>query len=369
MCPGPPRLRRRRRNGCAGCAGCCRCRGRTPRPRSRGRARSDDRPGGPRPRSHLNLLVAGGRARAAAAGAAAPAIRSQAWPRAAGRRPLRRRLSGRSRRRTARWRRTVPGSRRQSSSSALAPIRASHRGGATGTASTTRAAPCARAIWQAARAVDPVAIPSSTTTAMRPASGCRGRPPRKRRARRSSSARSRASTAASSSLETPVRRTTSRLMTRTPSSPMAPMPSSGWNGTPSLRTTMTSSGAPRARATSKATGTPPRGRPRTTTCLSRRSCSLAARRRPASARSAKTMATSAQDPPFPAVPASPGTIVTFGNCRARAQGAQAAFLSCPRPGHRTPARSPIARVGMTFAMPDPAVCLCARRDGRSILEL
>ena len=49
------------------------------------------------------------------------------------------------------------------------PVR--HSGGATGTASTTRAAPCARATWQAARAVDPVAMPSSTTTTTRPASG------------------------------------------------------------------------------------------------------------------------------------------------------------------------------------------------------
>ena len=36
----------------------------------------------------------------------------------------------------------------------------------------------ARAIWHAARAVDPVAMPSSTTTATRPASGRRARPAR-----------------------------------------------------------------------------------------------------------------------------------------------------------------------------------------------
>jgi hypothetical protein len=53
----------------------------------------------------------------------------------------------------------------QTSSSASPFARSSHPGGATGTASTTCAAPCAQAIWQAARAVDPVAIPSSTTTA------------------------------------------------------------------------------------------------------------------------------------------------------------------------------------------------------------
>ena len=40
---------------------------------------------------------------------------------------------------------------------------------------------------------------------------------------------------------------------------MAPKPSSGWKGRPSLRTTMTSSGAPSALATWAATGTPPSG--------------------------------------------------------------------------------------------------------------
>ncbi|MGP0026093.1 MAG: hypothetical protein ACLPKE_22465 [Streptosporangiaceae bacterium] len=46
----------------------------------------------------------------------------------------------------------------QASPPASAPVRARHPGGATGTASTTRAAPCARTIWQAARAMDPVAM-------------------------------------------------------------------------------------------------------------------------------------------------------------------------------------------------------------------
>ena len=39
---------------------------------------------------------------------------------------------------------------------------------ATGTAITTRPAPWARATWQAARALAPVAMPSSTTTTVRP---------------------------------------------------------------------------------------------------------------------------------------------------------------------------------------------------------
>ena len=47
---------------------------------------------------------------------------------------------------------------------------------AGGTASTPRAAPRARATWQATRAVEPVAMPSSTTTAVRPSSEMGGRP-------------------------------------------------------------------------------------------------------------------------------------------------------------------------------------------------
>ena len=194
-------------------------------------------------------------------------------------------------------------------SSASRPIRAIQPGGATGTASTTRRAPWARATWQAARAVEPVAMPSSTITAVRPASAVRGRSPRNRWARRSSSARSRASTAASSDSEVPAMRSISSLMIRIPSSPMAPMPSSGWNGTPSLRTTITSKGASSDRATSNATGTPPRGRPSTTTCSSRRCWRRSARRRPASKRSAKNITASSPVDVPPNVLRTPGPMV------------------------------------------------------------
>ncbi len=47
-----------------------------------------------------------------------------------------------------------------------------------GAATTTRAAPDSRATRAAARAVAPVAKPSSTMIATRPASGSPGRPPR-----------------------------------------------------------------------------------------------------------------------------------------------------------------------------------------------
>src|SRR5947209_7722424 len=87
---------------------------------------------------------------------------------------------------------------------------------------------------------------------------------------------------------------TDRLSTWTPPPAMAPMASSGWAGTPSLRTTRTSSGAPRATATSAATGTPPRGNASTSRCGSPARCSRApARTRPASARSRNAM-----PPPF-----------------------------------------------------------------------
>ena len=198
-------------------------------------------------------------------------------------------------------------------------------GGATGTAKITRAAPRSRATRTAARAVPPVARPSSTITTVRPWSGIAGRPPRRRVARSSTSARSRASTCASCASLTPAWRRTSAFRTRTPSSPTAPIPSSGWNGTPSFRTTRMSSGALSAFATSYATGTPPRGRPRTRGEVARRPESRSASRRPASRRSRKGIG----PPSWPARNghrawhADPKT-VTFGPVRGRR-----ACLLCP----------------------------------------
>jgi len=53
------------------------------------------------------------------------------------------------------------------------------------------------------------------------------------------------------------------LRKQTPPLATAPIASSSWPGTPSLRARNTSSGAPNFPATSKATGTPPRGSPST----------------------------------------------------------------------------------------------------------
>ena len=51
-------------------------------------------------------------------------------------------------------------------------------GGATGTARMMRCAPRRRSTWMAARALVPVASPSSTTMTVRPATGTAGRFPR-----------------------------------------------------------------------------------------------------------------------------------------------------------------------------------------------
>ena len=157
-----------------------------------------------------------------------------------------------------------------------------------GAASTTLRAPRLRATWQAAVAVAPVATPSSTMTAVLPASGIRARPPRKRSERRRSSARAACSTAAISTSLRCAARTTDSLSTLTPPSPIAPKANSGWHGTPSLRTTRMSSGACRALATSNATGTPPRGKPRTTLSPPISGCRCGASCRPASRRSSNT---------------------------------------------------------------------------------
>src|SRR6266511_3412025 len=180
--------------------------------------------------------------------------------------------------------------------------------GATGTASTTRSAPRSRATRMAARAVPPVARPSSTMMTVRPPSGSAGRPLRSRTARSSTSARSRVSTSASWLSDTPAWWSTSGFRTRTPSSPTAPIPSSGWYGTPSFRTIRTSSGAPSASATSYATRTTSRGRPRTSGDESRRPETRSASCRPASRRSRKGIgppSLPASPPPMPALPEAP----------------------------------------------------------------
>src|SRR6266850_404006 len=123
-------------------------------------------------------------------------------------------------------------------------------GEAMGTATTISRGPCRRSASTAARMVEPVARPSSTSTTVRPATSMGGRSPRNSRSRRSSSRCSRAATRSMSARVTPWAMT-SGLSTRTPPLAMAPMATSSWPGKPSLRTTNTSSGARSRRATSQ----------------------------------------------------------------------------------------------------------------------
>src|SRR5215469_1746784 len=97
----------------------------------------------------------------------------------------------------------------------------------------------------------------------------------------------------------------SMVRSRTTMSPeaTAPMASSGWPGMPTLRTSITSSGASSAAATSEATGTPPRGSASTNTGAgSRRCCISRASAAPAAARSANTRGVNAMPAPLREVP-------------------------------------------------------------------
>ena len=97
---------------------------------------------------------------------------------------------------------------RQTTSSAYPANLATTSSGPIGTANTTLLAPWARATWHAALAVAPVAMPSSTITAIRPVNEIRSRPRRKRSARRRSSIRCLRSTVSMSSPSRCASRTT-----------------------------------------------------------------------------------------------------------------------------------------------------------------
>ena len=128
--------------------------------------------------------------------------------------------------------------------------------------SRRRAAPRARgsppASWRRSRAV----IHEDDRAALELPSAARV--PRYATSRRCSSSRSSASTRSNDARSMCSSRSTSRF--RTIASPaIAPIASSGYIGTPSLRTTITSSGTPSAVAISNPTGTPPRGSASTVT--------------------------------------------------------------------------------------------------------
>src|SRR5665647_1969831 len=177
---------------------------------------------------------------------------------------------------------------------------------ATGAAKSKRAGRSAASTVSAARAVPPVASPSSTRITERPLTGAGGRPPRKSASRRFASASSRFVTSLMYESLTRSTRTSVSSSTRVPSAAIAPIPSSSCPGAPSLRATNTSSGAPRARAIGAATGTPPRGIASTVTgslaSAGTASSSSRARSRPASDRFRKSIGLSVRAGQMPREP-------------------------------------------------------------------
>ena len=138
---------------------------------------------------------------------------------------------------------------------------------------------------------EPVASPSSTRMTVRCWTSMGDLSSRYSHSLRSSSCCSLDAAASMVCWEIPSASTTSRFTRSIPPDASAPIASSSCPGTPSFLTTKTSSGACSAFATSYPTGTPPRGKARTTTSSRfRNSPSLEASKRPASKRSANSMA-------------------------------------------------------------------------------
>ena len=247
---------RRRRSGCAGCAGCCRCRGRRPPARRHARgtvrwpARSTPAGRGPRrPRPGVGRSAPrAGRRRPGASSSTTSSspVGAEVGVDLADGGEVRRRLQARSARRRPRPAAGRPGAHRDGEHDARGA-----RGPAPRAGGTRR---------RAGRdpVVDDDGGPAGERDPRPAPRGSAARGPRSRRAPAAGPLRAPPGSPRSA-------RGRRRSATRTPPSPTAPMASSGRYGTPTLRTTMTSSGASRARAISAATGTPPRGSPRTTT--------------------------------------------------------------------------------------------------------
>ena len=164
--------------------------------------------------------------------------------------------------------RTARGSSTQTTRSARCRIRSHVSRAPTGTATTIRAGACWRNAVIAACIVEPVARPSSTRRTVRSLNDGRRTVPAEQAIAALQFHVARAPQPAARAARGIRRsRIRSSLRTSTPPAAIAPMASSGWPGTPSLRTRKTSSGAFSAEATSNATGTPPRGRPNTSTSV------------------------------------------------------------------------------------------------------
>src|SRR5919109_3148304 len=128
------------------------------------------------------------------------------------------------------------GVRAQTTSSASCTSALHASGDAVGTQATIAPAPCARSAAIAARIVEPVARPSSTSTTVRPSTSGGGAPSRSSSSCRSSSRCSSAATVAICSSESAAARTRSSLIIRMSPEAIAPMASSSCPGKPSLRT-------------------------------------------------------------------------------------------------------------------------------------
>ena len=129
-------------------------------------------------------------------------------------------------------------------SSSTSAANSSHvEGAAVGTAMMMRVGCRCLMAATAACIVAPVAMPSSTSMTVRPPTSYAGRSPRKRCSRRSNSCSSCAVISSITSSGIFRNCTTSLLSMRIPLVAIAPIASSSCPGTPSFRTTMTSSGA------------------------------------------------------------------------------------------------------------------------------
>ena len=158
-----------RRSCCAGCSGSSRCRGR----RRRGRLGSGGRPTAPPRTAPSAVGIATSPARSAAvsppwtcsraASSSSTTSSSLVCEKSSYQEPTLLKCCGAA---------------RLTTSSTSPSIRSAVPAGQTGTARITRAAPCALRTWEAADAVTPVAMPSSTTITVRPRISAGGVSPR-----------------------------------------------------------------------------------------------------------------------------------------------------------------------------------------------
>ena len=146
-----------------------------------------------------------------------------------------------------------------------------------------------RAAQRGAGAESPVATPSSTMMTVFGMKPREYEPLRYSSMRRVSSLRSAVIVPSTASRETDALFNASSSIITISWGAIAPTAHLGLNGAPTFRATSVSSGALRARATSRPTGTPPRGSARTSGCSCEGVAGFSAHCRPASALSANVI--------------------------------------------------------------------------------